>query len=45
MFRDFEDNKAHNVNKRKIGKFSFSAPQTRKSLVKGERFIRYVWRA
>ena len=30
---------------RQIKKISVSAPHTRKSLVKGERFIRYVWKA
>ena len=31
--------------KRQIKKISVNAPHTRKSLVKGERFIRYVWKA
>ena len=30
---------------KEIGIYSLDAPQTRKSLVKGERFIRSVWRA
>ena len=30
---------------KEIGMYSLDAPQTRKSLVKGERFIRSVWRA
>ena len=30
---------------RQIKKISVNAPHTRKSLVKGERFIRYVWKA
>ena len=32
-------------NLKEIGVYSLDAPQTRKSLVKGERFIRSVWRA
>ena len=32
------------VTLREIGKVSIGVPQTRKSLVKGERFIRFVWR-
>jgi len=30
---------------KEIDVYSLDAPQTRKSLVKGERFIRSVWRA
>ena len=35
----------HEAARKEIGLISIGAPHTRKSLVKGERFIRNVWRA
>ena len=44
-YRHSVHGEATRVALRKNGSVSIDAPHTRKSLVKGERFMRVVWRA